>query len=119
MLAGAVAAEALWRLVPDVRPGERPRFLFFAGLFTLVSFAQTVGLAGAEALFLARFGAEGLPVALILASAATVLLSLVYALRVGSVRNDLAAGVALVALTLFAPQGLTGELRRRLWRWLP
>ena len=31
----------------------------------------------------------------------------------------LIAGVALVALTLFAPQGLTGELRRRLWRWLP
>ena len=31
----------------------------------------------------------------------------------------LIAGVALVALTLFAPQGLTGELRRRVWRWLP
>ena len=31
----------------------------------------------------------------------------------------LIAGVALVALTLFAPQGLAGELRRRLWRWLP
>jgi len=31
----------------------------------------------------------------------------------------LIAGVALVVLTLFAPQGLTGELRRRLWRWLP
>jgi len=31
----------------------------------------------------------------------------------------LIAGVALVALTLFAPQGLTGELRRRLWGWLP
>ena len=31
----------------------------------------------------------------------------------------LIAGVALVALTLFAPQGLTGEVRRRFWRWLP
>jgi len=31
----------------------------------------------------------------------------------------LIAGVVLVALTLFAPQGLTGELRRRVWRWLP
>lgn len=31
----------------------------------------------------------------------------------------LIAGVVLVLLTLFAPQGLTGELRARLWRWLP
>ncbi len=31
----------------------------------------------------------------------------------------LIAGVALVLLTLFAPQGLAGELRKRLWRWLP
>ena len=31
----------------------------------------------------------------------------------------LIVGVALVLLTLFAPQGLTGELRRRVWRWLP
>lgn len=31
----------------------------------------------------------------------------------------LIAGVVLVALTLFAPQGLAGELRRRLWRGLP
>lgn len=31
----------------------------------------------------------------------------------------LIAGVALVLLTLFAPQGLMGEVRRRLWRWLP
>lgn len=31
----------------------------------------------------------------------------------------LIAGVVLVALTLFAPQGLIGELRNRLWRWLP
>ncbi len=31
----------------------------------------------------------------------------------------LIAGVILVLLTLFAPQGLAGELRRRIWRWLP
>lgn len=31
----------------------------------------------------------------------------------------LIAGVVLVFLTLFAPQGLTGELRKRIWRWLP
>ena len=31
----------------------------------------------------------------------------------------LVAGVALVLLTLFAPQGLAGELRRRWLRWLP
>lgn len=31
----------------------------------------------------------------------------------------LIVGVALVVLTLFAPQGLTGEVRRRLWGWLP
>ncbi|NDK36700.1 branched-chain amino acid ABC transporter permease [Rhodovulum sulfidophilum] len=31
----------------------------------------------------------------------------------------LVAGVALVLLTLFAPQGLAGEIRRRWWRGLP
>ncbi len=31
----------------------------------------------------------------------------------------LIAGVVLVVLTLFAPQGLVGELRARFWRWLP
>ena len=31
----------------------------------------------------------------------------------------LLAGVVLVGLTLFAPQGLAGELRRRVWGWLP
>ena len=31
----------------------------------------------------------------------------------------LIAGVVLVLLTLFAPQGLMGEVRRRLWGWLP
>ncbi|MEQ8903544.1 MAG: branched-chain amino acid ABC transporter permease [Roseovarius sp.] len=31
----------------------------------------------------------------------------------------LIAGIALVLLTLFAPQGIMGELRRRLWKGLP
>jgi branched-chain amino acid transport system permease protein len=31
----------------------------------------------------------------------------------------LIAGVVLVIVTLFAPQGIVGELRRRVWRWLP
>ena len=31
----------------------------------------------------------------------------------------LIAGVVLVLLTLFAPQGLAGVLRAKLWRWLP
>ncbi len=31
----------------------------------------------------------------------------------------LIAGVVLVGLTLFAPQGIMGEVRRRFWRWLP
>jgi branched-chain amino acid transport system permease protein len=31
----------------------------------------------------------------------------------------LIAGIALVLLTLFAPQGIMGEVRRRLWKGLP
>lgn len=31
----------------------------------------------------------------------------------------LIAGITLVVITLFAPQGLVGELRRRFFRWLP
>ena len=31
----------------------------------------------------------------------------------------LIAGVVLVIVTLFAPQGIVGELRRRVWSWLP
>ncbi|SEP76902.1 branched-chain amino acid ABC transporter permease [Thalassovita taeanensis] len=31
----------------------------------------------------------------------------------------LIAGVALVVLVMFAPQGIAGELRRRIWSWLP
>ena len=31
----------------------------------------------------------------------------------------LIAGVVLVVVTLFAPQGIVGEVRRRVWGWLP
>jgi len=80
--------EFFWRLLRDVRPGERSRFLFFSGLLALISLAQTLGLAGSEALFLAEFGAAGLAPAFIAASIATVFLSMVYAVCVGATRND-------------------------------
>lgn len=84
----AAIPELFWRLFPDVRPQERPRFLFFAALATLVSLAQTLGLAGAEALFMSKLRASLLPYAFIGASIATVLGSVLYAARVGSARND-------------------------------
>jgi bilin biosynthesis protein len=80
--------EAFWRQLPGVRSRERTRFLFFAGLATLISFAQTLGLASSEALFLAHFGAKWLPVAFIAAAVTTVLGSMMYAVRVGVERND-------------------------------
>jgi len=82
------AEPLLWRLLPDVRVGERSRFLFFAGLFMLISLGQTVGLAGAEALFLAELGVEDLAQAFVAAASFTVLGSMAYAARVGSERND-------------------------------
>jgi len=96
-----------WRLVPDVRVHERSRFLFFAQLGALISLAQTLGLTGAEALFLAEFGVELLPLTIIAGSASTVLGFALYAMRVGDVRNDgffaqllVGAAVALAAATL-------------------
>jgi len=65
--------DLFWRPIPDVRIQERPRFLFFAGLATLVSLAQTLGLTGAEALFMAEFGTQYLPMTFVGGSAATVL----------------------------------------------
>ncbi len=78
----------MWRLLRDVRSGERSRFLFFAGLFTLITLGQTLGLAGSEALFIAELGADKLPITFILAAAATIVMSILYAVRVGVVRND-------------------------------
>jgi len=96
-----------WRLFPDVRLQERSRFLFFAELAALISLAQTLGLTGAEALFLAEVGIEFLPVTIIGGSAATVLGFVLYATRVGDVRNDgffaqmlVAAAIALTAATV-------------------
>jgi hypothetical protein len=95
------APAVLWRLLPDVRAGERSRFLFFAGLVALLSFAQTLGLAASQALFVAKLGARELAPAFVAASLVTVLGSLLYAVRVGALRNDLLfvrwlAGSALV-----------------------
>jgi hypothetical protein len=80
--------ELFWRLLPGVRVRERSRFLFFAGLLALVATAQSMGQAGSEALFLAEFGTAHLGSTLIAASLSTVLISMVYAARVGGVRND-------------------------------
>jgi HEAT repeat protein len=91
-------AELLWRLLPDVRSDERTRFLFFAGLFTLISLAQTVGLAGSEALLLGELGAAALPQTFIFASLTTVAGSVVYAVCVGRLRND----VLFIALLLLS-----------------
>lgn len=80
--------ELLWSALPAVRPRERSRALFFTALLTLVSAAQTLGLAGSEALLLARLGAEGLPLLFVAAALVTVLGSIAYAAIVGKVRND-------------------------------
>jgi HEAT repeat protein len=80
--------EVFWRQLPGVRSRERTRFLFFASLATLISLAQTLGLAGSEALFLAHFGARWLPLAFIGAAILTVFGSMLYAVRVGTERND-------------------------------
>ncbi|MFI5217727.1 MAG: HEAT repeat domain-containing protein, partial [Candidatus Limnocylindria bacterium] len=94
-------AELFWRLLPDVRSGERTRFLFFAGLFTLIGFAQTVGLAGSEALLLGELGAAALPATFIFASLATVAGSIGYAALVGRLRNDhLFIGMLLLSAAL-------------------
>lgn len=78
----------LWRFFPEVRRRERERFLFFAALSGLITGAQTVGLAGSDALFLSGVGPRALPGAFILASAASVTGSLAYAFAVGRLRND-------------------------------
>jgi HEAT repeat protein len=95
-----------WRLFPDVRLHERSRFLFFAELASLISLAQTLGLTGAEALFLADVGIEYLPITIIGGSVSTVLGFVLYATRVGEVRNDgffaqmlVGAAIALTAAT--------------------
>ena len=106
--------DLFWRPIPDVRMQERPRFLFFAALATAISLAQTLGLTGAEALFMAELGARYLPVTIIGGSLATVLGFIAYAARVGDARNDslfvkmlVGAGVVLIGATA----GLASEPR--------
>jgi HEAT repeat protein len=105
------SAELFWRLLPDVRSGERTRFLYFAGLFTLIALAQTVGLAGSEALLLGKLGAAALPRTFILASLSTVAGSFLYAACVGRLRNDdlLTAMLVLAALGLGAGAWLASQ----------
>ncbi len=100
-----------WRLLPGVRGRERSRFLFFGTLFGLLQLAQTMGLAGSEALFLdeSRIGVRYLPLAFIAASALTVMGSMVYALGVDERRNDVyfaqmltGAGLVLVPAAFVA-----------------
>jgi HEAT repeat protein len=106
--------DLFWRPIPDVRMQERPRFLFFAALATAISLAQTLGLTGAEALFMAELGARYLPVTIIGGSLATVIVFVAYAARVGDARNDnlfiqmlIGAGVVLIGATA----GLSLDLR--------
>ncbi len=80
--------DGFWRLLTSVRETERGRFAFFFSLAALVTMGQTVGLIGAESLFLARFGVEYLPQTFIFASGATVAGMLLYAALVGALRND-------------------------------
>jgi HEAT repeat protein len=77
-----------WRFARSVRVRERQRLLFFTGVAALVALGQTLGLAGAEALFLTRYGVEYLPQTFIFASGVTVAGMLFYAGLVGSTRND-------------------------------
>ena len=103
--------EHFWRILPAVRRTERERALFFIGLLALVTAAQTVGLAGTEALFLARLSARSLPLAFVCAATAAVLGSAIYAVAVGLTRNDslfawmlLGPGVLLLVVPFAAPE---------------
>ena len=80
--------ELVWRLLPAVRTAERSRVAFFTALLGLIAAAQTLGLAGSEALLLARVGVQRLPEIFIAASLVTVAGSVVYAAAVGHSRND-------------------------------
>jgi ATP/ADP translocase len=108
-------AQGWWRLVPEVRSRERGRFLFFASLMGLLSLAQVMGFAGAEALFLGRVGAAKLPLAFVGASAAAVLLSLAYASVVGRARNDALFFWMLLAAAALLPGGAAGASLGASW----
>ena len=106
-----------WRLLPSVRTAERDRFLFFFQLSALLTLAQTLGLAGSEALFLERVGPADLPMVFVTAAIATVLGCGSYAIVVGRARNDrlftvllAAAGISLGVGALLLQLGLPGIL---------
>jgi hypothetical protein len=102
------ASKGWWRLLPEVRSGERSRFLFFFTLLGLLTLAQMMGFAGAEALFLGRVGVARLPLTFVGASAATVLFSLAYASVVGRARNDSLFAWMLLAAAALLPVGAAG-----------
>ena len=104
-----------WRLVPEVRRGERERFLFFFALLGVLNLAQMMGFAGAEALFLGRVGVAQLPLAFIGASATTVLFSLAYASIVGRVRNDVLFAWMLAGAAALLLAGAAGATRDAAW----
>jgi HEAT repeat protein len=58
------------------------------GVAALIALGQTLGLAGAEALFLTRYGVEYLPQTFVFGSVVAILGLLLYAGLVGSIRND-------------------------------
>jgi ATP/ADP translocase len=102
----------VWRLLPDVRPAERSRFLFFFSLCGLVSLASTLGLAAVEALFLVRLGPGLLPATFVLAAPVTLLGMLAYGSWVARARNDtffvqmlVGAAVLLCAATVLVSRG--------------
>ncbi len=76
------------KILKDVRPHERTRFYLFCSVYCLLTFAQTLGIAGSEALFLAKVGMGALPLTLMLAAILTVGSSVIYAYLVGGMRND-------------------------------
>src|SRR5262245_11648867 len=105
------AFEHFWRLLPAVRRNERSRALFFIALLTLVTAAQTAGLAGSEALFLAKLSALQLPLAFLFAAVAAMVGSGIYAALVGAARNDvmfavmlLGAGLSLLGFGIAVPE---------------
>ncbi len=105
-----------WRLLPGVRRRERGRFLFFAALAALLGSALTVGLVGAEALFLARVGVARLPHTFVLAALVTVGGTLLYALWVGRKRNDTYFILILLIAALLLGVGTLGAWLR--WSWI-
>ena len=112
----SAARVSFWRLLPGVRRRERGRFLYFAALAALLNMALTVGLVGAEALFLSRVGIELLPHTFVIAALTTVLGTPVYAVWVGRARNDSYFIVILLIAVGLIVFGTLGAWLR--WTWI-